>query len=160
VNISVRHSFVVRTPGDGPVQAEKIDSYRARFGLLVRVPWIDKILDGSKTWEIRGSQTTKRGRIGLIESGTGTVVDAVELVAVVGPLSLAELSPNWRKAGFDDERVSILPYRQTFAWVLRNPKRLKQPVPYNHPSGAVIWVNLKHCVEQAVLRQIGVTQRV
>jgi hypothetical protein len=42
-------------------------------GLLIRAPWIDKILDGSKSWEIRGSQTSKSGRIALIESGTGTV---------------------------------------------------------------------------------------
>src|SRR6266576_1472767 len=103
-------------------------------GLLIRVPWIDKILDGSKIWEIPGSHTSKLGRIGLIESGTGTVVGIAELVGVVGPLSLKELSSNWRKAGFDrNEHLLRLPYKQTFAWVLHNPKRLQQPVPYNHP---------------------------
>jgi hypothetical protein len=125
-------------------------------GLLIRAPWIDKILDGSKTWEIRGSNTYKEGRIGLIESGTGTVVGVAELVGVVGPLSLIELSANWRKAGFDrDENLFMLPYKQTFAWVLQNPKRLRNPVPYNHPSGAVIWVNLKPNVEREVLRQLS-----
>src|SRR5258708_28799155 len=129
-------------------------------GLLIRVPWIDKILDGSKTWEIRGSHTSKEGRIGLIASGTGTVVGVADLVGVVGPLSLKELSANWRKAGFDsDEHLFRLPYKQTFAWVLQNPKRLRAPVPYNHPSGAVIWVRLKPDVEQEVLRQVGVIHR-
>jgi hypothetical protein len=127
-------------------------------GLLIRVPWIGKILDGSKTWEIRGSHTYKEGRIALIESGTGTVVGVAELSGVVGPLSLKELSENWRKAGFEkDERLYRLPYKNTFAWVLQNPKRLWQPVPYDHPSGAVIWVRLKPTVEQAVLRQIRAT---
>ena len=70
-------------------------------GLLIRAPWINRILDRSKTWEIRGSHTYKEGRIGLIESGTGTVVGVAELVGVVGPLSLKELSTNRRKAGFD-----------------------------------------------------------
>ncbi len=125
-------------------------------GLLIRVPWIDKILDESKTWEIRGSHTGKEGRIGLIESGTGTIVGVAELVGVVGPLSLKELSANWRKAGFDrNEHLFRLPYKQTFAWVLQNPKRLPLPVPYNHPSGAVIWVRLKPDVEREVLRQVA-----
>jgi hypothetical protein len=125
-------------------------------GLLIRAPWIDKILDGAKTWEIRGSHTYKEGRIALIESGTGTVVGVAELVGVVGPLSLKDLSANWRKAGFDrDEQLFRLPYKQTFGWVLQNPKRLRSPVPYDHPSGAVIWVRLKPSVEQAVFRQIG-----
>jgi hypothetical protein len=125
-------------------------------GLLIRAPWIDKILDGSKTWEIRGSHTYKTGRIALIESGTGTVVGVAELVGAVGPLSLKELSQNRSKAGFDShEPLFRLPYKRTFAWVLRNPRRLRQVVPYNHPSGAVIWVNLKPNVEHAVLRQIG-----
>ncbi|WP_281975144.1 hypothetical protein [Halobacillus litoralis] len=40
-------------------------------GLLVQAPWIDLLLAGSKIWEIRGSNTKKRGRIGLIKSGSG-----------------------------------------------------------------------------------------
>lgn len=124
-------------------------------GLLIRAPWIDKILDGSKTWEIRGSHTYKEGRVALIESGTGTIVGVAELFGVVGPLSLQELSQNWKQAGFEKgERLYRLPYKKTFAWVMRNSKRLRQPVPYDHPSGAVIWVRLKPSVEQAVLRQI------
>jgi hypothetical protein len=33
-------------------------------GLLIRSPYIDWILAGTKTWEIRGSSNAKRGRIG------------------------------------------------------------------------------------------------
>ena len=88
-------------------------------GLLIRAPWIDKILDGSKTWEIRGSHTYKEGRIALIESGTGTIVGVAELSGVVGPLSLKELSENWKKADFEKgERFYRLPYKETFAWVV------------------------------------------
>jgi hypothetical protein len=42
--------------------------------LLIRHPWIDMILDGKKTWEIRGSRTAIRETIGLIPSASGTVV--------------------------------------------------------------------------------------
>jgi hypothetical protein len=54
--------------------------------LLIRASYIDWILNRSKIWEIRGSRTTKRGRIGLIQSGTGKVVGVADLVDVVGPL--------------------------------------------------------------------------
>jgi|SRR5579872_1381048 len=123
-------------------------------GLLIRSPFIDLILKGSKTWEMRGSRTTKRGRIALIKSGTGTVVGVVDLVDVVGPLKRSELAANASKAGFErHERVTEMPYDRTFAWVVRNPQRLKKPVPYKHPYGAIIWVNLKRAVETAVLKQ-------
>jgi hypothetical protein len=35
--------------------------------------------------------------------------------------------------------------------------RLKQPVPYNHPYGAAIWINPPPVVERAVLQQLGRT---
>ena len=35
--------------------------------LIVKKPWIDYILDGIKTWEIRGSKTNIRGKIELIQ---------------------------------------------------------------------------------------------
>lgn len=59
-------------------------------GLRIRGPWIDLILSGGKTWEIRGSATRVRGLIALIESGSGTVVGVAELTGRVGPLTLEE----------------------------------------------------------------------
>jgi len=124
-------------------------------GLLIRSPFIDMILEGSKTWEMRGSRTGKRGRVALIQSGTGTVIGVADLVGVVGPLSVSELAANASKAGFEKhEKVTGLPYERTFAWVLQNAGRLNEPVPYAHPYGAVIWVNLAPAVEQAVLQQV------
>ncbi len=49
-------------------------------GLIIKEAWIDLILDGRKTWEIRGRQTNKREKIGIIQSGTGTVIGTVDLV--------------------------------------------------------------------------------
>jgi hypothetical protein len=45
-------------------------------------------------------------------------------------------------------------YRQTYAWVLEKPVTLKRPVPYQHPSGAIIWVKLEASVERLIKRQI------
>ena len=123
--------------------------------LLIRKPWIDKILDGPKTWEIRGSRTRKRGLIGLIESGSGTVVGVAEIACVKGALTLGEFVANAKKAGLTrSEAARGLPYKRTFVWVLDNPHRFSRPIPYRHPAGAVIWVKLSNEVQRAVLRQV------
>ena len=119
-----------------------------RLGLVVRRPWVDLIVDGVKTWELRGSATRIRGAIALIEAGTGTIVGTARLVGVEGPLTPAE----YRAAGALLGNVGVeegdLPYAQTYAWVLRGARRLPSPVPYDHPSGAVIWVRLSDAVRE------------
>lgn len=45
----------------------------------IRKPWIDMILEGSKTWEIRSKFTKKIGKVALIRSGSETVVAIVKL---------------------------------------------------------------------------------
>lgn len=119
-------------------------------GLIIQKGPLDKILAGRKTWEIRGSRTAMRGPIALIESGTGCVVGTCELVGTVGPISLAELRRNHRKAGF---LASELCYEPTFAWVLRNAARLPSPTPYRHRRGVVIWVRLTPAVADKVSAQ-------
>lgn len=121
--------------------------------LLIRRPWIDMILDGGKTWEIRGARTSVRGRIGLIASRSGTVVGVCDLVDCVGPLTAEEFRTNAKKAGMRPSDATLGYYRQTYAWVLKNPRRLERPVPYQHPSGAVIWVKLDSAVEKKVKLQ-------
>ena len=65
--------------------------------LLILEEPLAKILAGTKTWEIRGSATKRRGRIALIQSKSGLVVGTCDLVDVVGPLSLKKLrSASWR----------------------------------------------------------------
>lgn len=43
------------------------DTLALLHGLIIRQPWLDRILDGQKTWEIRGTNTQIRGPIGLIQ---------------------------------------------------------------------------------------------
>jgi len=127
--------------------------------LLIRSPWIDKILDGSKTCEVRGTRTTKRGQIGLIESGTGMIVGVANLVGVVGPISLAELVANSTSVGLTKSQAEGgLPYHRTFAWVMDRPRRLKRAVRYHHPPGAVIWVKLGSAVRHSVLQQLAIEE--
>ena len=110
--------------------------------LLIRPPAIDDVLSGSKTWEIRSRSTNVRGRIGLIRSGSGTVVGTCELLDVIGPLRYGEYRRNARKWGGKPSEVSRADHLQFYAWVLRKAKRFRSPVPYRHPNGAIIWVRL------------------
>ena len=113
-------------------------------GLIIADPWIGKIINGQKTWEIRGTGTKIRERITLIRKGSGLIVGSARLVDVVGPLSLDDLraSVDRHCVALDLLRDVLGRYDQPHAWVLDDVERLDPPVPYRHPSGAVIWVTL------------------
>ena len=108
-------------------------------GLIVKEPWIDLILDGKKPWEIRGSRTSVRGRIALIKSGTGMIYGTVELLTSMHT-SKGVLAENKELHCIND--LSLIKYKTPYAWVMRKPIRFDKPIPYKHPQGAVIWVNL------------------
>jgi len=110
-------------------------------GLLIKEPWIDYILEGKKSWEIRGCTTSKRGTITLIKSKSGCIFGTVDLVDCV-LLTHEEYRKSVDKHMVPYERTSIYPYKKTYAWVFKNPKKLDNPVPYHHPNGAVTWVKL------------------
>jgi len=120
---------------------------RITRALIIDEPWIDYILDGNrgvpKDWEMRSTNTKLRGPIGLIEKGTGKIVGVAELVDSQGPLERDEMlcaRPHHQipaesiKAGEVD--------KWNHAWKLDHAKRLRTPVRYDHPPGAVIWVKL------------------
>jgi hypothetical protein len=113
--------------------------------LIIRSPWIEHIIEGRKTWEIRGKATTVCERIALIKGGSGRIVGAADLVDSVGPLTEAQL--NERRDKHQVPPADLSPFIKKYggkahAWVLANVVKLNRPVPYTHPSGAVIWVTL------------------
>ena len=106
--------------------------------LIIRQPWIGKILSGEKIWEMRSTSTKVRGVIGLIEQGTGLIVGEAEIATVFGPLTRQHC-----EAGFKKHCVPAEQYdKWKFAWVLFDAKRYDEPIPYDHPKGAVIWVKI------------------
>lgn len=121
-------------------------------GLIIKDPYVTWILEGKKTWEIRGSSTKVRGRIALIKSKTGHVFGTCELVDVKGPLGREELRKNAGKLNWRPSEIPASMYEKTYAWVLKDAKPLEKTVPYTHPSGAVIWVKLS----QGVVKKLGV----
>lgn len=120
-------------------------------GLLVQREWVEKILRGQKSWELRRSRTAARGAIALIQIGTGTVVGTCEIVDVVGPLSLAELRRTTSKHRVPPP-ITSKPYTKTYAWVVRRARRLSRPVPYRPRRGQQIWVRLSPKVIATIAR--------
>lgn len=123
-------------------------------GLIIDAPPIDRILAGEKTWEMRSTSTKQRGTIALIRKGSGMVVGTAEVVDSRGPLSRAEMLANVALHRIEPARIeSGAVDKWKYAWVLRNVRRLTRPVPYTHPSGAVIWVALDASVERQIEAQ-------
>ncbi|GAB6548600.1 hypothetical protein bcgnr5378_09250 [Bacillus cereus] len=110
-------------------------------GLVVKSPHIERMLDGEKTWEIRGKNTTIRGTIALIKSGSGTILGTIDIIDSK-EISLQEYQENDKHHCVSKDDGFVLNYKRIYAWVVRNPVRFKQQNPYKHPKGAVIWVNL------------------
>lgn len=111
-------------------------------GLIIKSPWIEYILSGKKTWEIRGSNTKIRGTVYLIKSGSGQIYGTAEIVNCI-ELSLEQYQSAYNKHMIPLEYLSQLPYKRTFAWVLDNAVLFNTPLEYKHPRGAVIWVNIE-----------------
>lgn len=110
--------------------------------LIVKQPYIDLILIGEKTWEMRAQPCKKRGVIGLIEQGTGLIVGQVEIIDSPGPVTAASAKYFAHKHRIED--LTLL-QKWRYPWVLSNAKRYEKPIPYTHPLGAQKWVkvNLK-----------------
>ncbi len=108
-------------------------------GLIIKKKWLDLIFDNGKVWEMRSTKTNVRGRIGLIESGTGLIVGEADLVDCGKPLSefMALAMAQYHQVADLD-----LIKKWRYPWILENAKRYDVPKPYSHPSGAVIWVKL------------------
>jgi hypothetical protein len=125
-------------------------------GLIIDTPYIDRILAGEKTWEMRSSQTKQRGTIALIRKGSGQVFGLVDLVDSRGPFTREQMLENQSKHKISSERLADPKVAKwNNAWVLTNVVQLSKPVPYQHPPGAVIWVNLDEATRQAVMRAAG-----
>jgi hypothetical protein len=113
-------------------------------------PWIDMILIGVKTWEIRSKNTLKIGPGALIRSGSGTVVGTAYLSEVI-LLSRKLCQENARKMGMTKpEAVGCV---GEYAWVLKDVIALKKPIPYKHPRGAITWVTLDEPTTKKVLAE-------
>ena len=110
-------------------------------GLIIKEYWLNKILSNEKTWEIRSSNTHIRGKIYLIQSGSKHIYGECVIIGAK-KLALEDYQNNIDKHCIK-QGIEQLPYKNTYAWIISDAKRYAKPIPYKHPNGAVIWVNIK-----------------
>ena len=114
--------------------------------LIIKKKWLDLILSGEKTWEMRSRNTKVRGRIALVESGSGLIKGEVTLWNSFS-LEAVRNKHGSRKSykSYEDEchriKDSKLLKKYNQVWQLDAPKKYAIPIRYNHPKGAVIWIN-------------------
>jgi hypothetical protein len=108
-------------------------------GLVIRSPHIEKILSGVKSWEMRSRRTDIRGRIALIKAGSGTIVGTATMYGSMPALTEDrwEATKRWHQV----EDLELL-RKWKYPWQMIGVMALSKPIPYDHPKGAVIWVNL------------------
>ena len=110
--------------------------YREMRCLKIRDKWIKLILNGSKTWEIRRTNTKIRERIALgnmktkCVEGYCTIVDSKEI-------AIEDLKKHNHEHQANDFLDEYAQGRKTlFAWVLEDVKVEPHPKPYTHATGS------------------------
>ncbi|WP_164780051.1 ASCH domain-containing protein [Mesorhizobium sp. M7A.F.Ca.US.011.01.1.1] len=128
--------------------------------LIVREPWIDLILDGHKTWELRTQPTSIRGRIALIRKGSREIEGVVKLVDVLPQLSASGLADSIEFHGVPSSRFQEVTQAGWLTpWVLVDAHRFSAPVPFTRPSGPVTWVDLDVETMRAVQQHSAILNR-
>jgi hypothetical protein len=121
------------------------------IALGVRQPWVELILRGAKTIEVRSQSTRTRGTIYLYAAKKYSSLPAARSAArehrldrrllpagfLVGSVEIC----NSRPAAARDSRAACVPaalLKNQFAWELRNPHRFAAPIPVAYlPCG--VW---------------------
>ncbi|CAE7939660.1 PIF1 [Symbiodinium necroappetens] len=149
-----------------------MESQRLQRALIVREPWAGYLVDGKKTWELRGTACHIRGRVGIAVAGQiigeVRIVDCIKVAEQATDGSLVEVAGNEDcfpplPANRPRHRVDdfqAFQWRCWHAWVVEDPVRYAEPVTYQHKRGVVNWVKLdnvvepeKHCSEPKPLKR-------
>ena len=107
----------------------------AKSVLVVKRRWLDNILAGQKTWEIRGGPTAKRGWIHFAQSGT-----AGKLMGRARVVGCRRLRPSSFEQNVSHHCVDSwydVKYKNPYDWVLEDAARFELPFDYNHKRSAV-----------------------
>ena len=110
--------------------------------LIIDEPWLSKILNGEKDWEMRSTNATHRGLFGLIRKGSGKIYGVANLSNVSGPYNNQELAKYFDHHQVGADIIENPDYKWRYAWKLADVQVLEKPVSYIHKNGAVTWVSL------------------
>ena len=101
--------------------------------MVLRQPWLDYILEGSKTMELRG----RRYRLGHAWLGMGGCIYG--RVNVVGAVALTTEELRAREQEHRWPTDADAPYKTTWGLMLADVERLAEPLPYWRPQCAIGW---------------------
>lgn len=123
------------------------------YGLIIKKKWLDLIMSGKKTLEIRGCRTSHVGEeIALLESGSQKIRGFCKIKEVMA-LDKGKWEAHRVRHCVDVPWENLIKrYKTPYAWHL-SAITPKDGLAYEHPKGAVVWVNLDH-VPVEVLCQI------
>jgi hypothetical protein len=123
-------------------------------GLFIEPRWIDLILEGRKTWEMRSMNTSHRGWFGLVGSGTGKVWGIANLIGVGRPQSVSEMLETINKHQIPEGMIrSGEVAKWNVPWILGDVKRLPRPTPTR--AKGQLWINLEPAVSEAIAKQLA-----
>ena len=108
-------------------------------GLIVRPPWLARILRHGKTWEIRGGNTKTRGRIALVWQRQ--VLGEVDVVGSF-PLTRAPFDAHPELHHVPDWAWVAGRYANPHVWLLANPRQAHPARPVARKPGQVTWVKI------------------
>lgn len=114
-------------------------------GIIIRKEWLELILSGKKTWEMRSSKTKHRGLVFLIEAGTGQVKGYCFIQDCID-INVIKISCSFKFQKHQVTDYSLL-QKWHYAWVIDKVKSLPKPINYTHKKGCVVWVDLSDNIE-------------
>lgn len=123
--------------------------------LIIDEPWISRIINGEKDWEMRSTSSRIRGPIGLIRKGSLQVVGIADFHHVSGPYDNQQLGVNTHHHTIPSVMFDEPGYKWRYAWELRDAQALAIPVSYQHKNGAVTWVELNPEAAEMISQQLS-----
>ena len=109
---------------------------KQKRGLIVQQPWLDMILSGEKTMDLRSFTTSIRGEVAILHDGK--IWGYVNLYDVLGPMTKREINQHYNQHRVDSHLIRNYEY----GWLFKNLRTLQRPRKYDHPQGAQVWVKL------------------
>jgi hypothetical protein len=118
------------------------------YGLIIKKKWLDLIMSGKKSLEIRSSDTKHQGeRIYLLESGSHKVRGTC-IIDSTFPLSCSDWCEEADNHLVDISYKELLKvYKSPHAWVLKKIQPIDKDAYYEHKKGSVIWIKDVNIIE-------------
>ncbi len=128
-----------------------------KTGLIIESYHMEKVLNGSGSWEMRTGISHKSEPIALINSGINYIVGVANLIAVNGTVDYALRKSDVHQHRIADECIQARRFdKWDVIWTLDQVQRLHTPIPLYQTDEAETWVNLDAQVQEqlaSIMRQ-------